>query len=126
MGRLLQHRPAASGVGGRDAGGEVRPARPGADTVDSSAGLDARAGGGRGGGAGRREPVPPASSGRDGDGWVSRKVGRNGIVCVSWQQVIGGQTPGRSRCDVLVSDQLLQFWIGAELMKTVPAPAVGR
>jgi transposase InsO family protein len=97
----------------------------GADTVDSSAGLDARAGGGRGGGAGRREPVPPASSGRDGDGWVSRKVGRNGIVCVGWQQVSVGKHRAGARCDVLVSDQLLQFWIGSELMKTVTRTSSG-
>jgi hypothetical protein len=97
----------------------------GADTVDSSAGLDARAGEGRGGGAGRREPVPPASSGRDGDGWVSRKVGPNGIVCVNWQQVSVGKHRAGQRCDVLVADQLLQFWIGAELMKTVTRTSRG-
>lgn len=96
-----------------------------ADTIDQPAGLAANAVGGRGGGEGRREPVPPASSGRDGDGWVSRKVGRNGIVCVNWQQVSVGKHRAGSRCDVLVSDQLLQFWIGAELMKTVTRTGSG-
>jgi hypothetical protein len=56
---------------------------------------------------------------RAGDGWISRKVGRNGVVCVNWQQISVGKHPAGQRCDVLVGDQLLQFWIGEELMKTV-------
>jgi len=78
-------------------------------------------------GSGSADPVAPArpvvesarATDREGDGWVSRNVGRNGIVCVSWQQVSVGKHRAGSRCDVLVSDQLLQFWIGSELMKTV-------
>ena len=50
---------------------------------------------------------------------------RNGIVCVSWQQVRVGKHRAGERCDVLVSDQLLQFWIGAELMKTVTRTSSG-
>jgi hypothetical protein len=30
-----------------------------------------------------------------------------------------GKHRAGARCDVLVTDQLLQFWIGSELMKTV-------
>jgi transposase InsO family protein len=93
-------------------------------TVDSN-NRPAPAAVGRGGSQGRREPLPAVSSGRDGDGWVSRKVGRNGIVCVGWQQVSVGKHRAGSRCDVLVSDQLLQFWIGAELMKTVTRTSRG-
>jgi hypothetical protein len=78
-------------------------------------------------GSGSADPVAPArpvieparATDREGDGWVSRKVGRNGIVCVGWQQVSVGKHRAGSRCDVLVGDQLLQFWIGSELMKTV-------
>jgi transposase InsO family protein len=78
-------------------------------------------------GSGLADPVAPArpvvesagATDREGDGWVSRKVGRNGIVCVGWQQVSVGKHRAGSRCDVLVGDQLLQFWIGSELMKTV-------
>jgi hypothetical protein len=78
-------------------------------------------------GSGSADPVAPArpvvqsagATDREGDGWVSRKVGRNGIVCVNWQQVSVGKHRAGSRCDVLVTDQLLQFWIGSELMKTV-------
>ena len=78
-------------------------------------------------GSGLADPVAPArpvvesagATDREGDGWVSRKVGRNGIVCVGWQQVSVGKHRAGARCDVLVTDQLLQFWIGSELMKTV-------
>jgi hypothetical protein len=62
---------------------------------------------------------------RDGDGWISRRVGPNGIVCVSWQQVSIGKHRAGQRCDVLVNDQLLQFWIGAELVKTVTRTSTG-
>jgi hypothetical protein len=69
------------------------------------------------------EPAPSAA--RDGDGWVSQRVGPNGIVCVSWQQVSVGKHRARQRCDVLITDQLLQFWIGEELMKTVTRTSTG-
>jgi transposase InsO family protein len=84
-------------------------------------------------GSGSADPVAPArpvvesvrATDREGDGWVSRKVGRNGIVCVGWQQVSVGKHRAGSRCDVLVSDQLLQLWIGTELMKTVTRTGSG-
>jgi hypothetical protein len=41
------------------------------------------------------------------------------VVCVSWQQVSVGKHHAGARCDVQVSDQLLRFWIGSELCKTV-------
>ena len=77
-------------------------------------------------GLGSADPVAPArpvvpsarATDRTGDGWVSRKVGRNGVVCVDWQQVSVGKHRAGARCDVLVSDQPLQFWIGDQLMKT--------
>jgi transposase InsO family protein len=62
---------------------------------------------------------------RTGDGWISRRVGPNGIVCVSWQQVSVGKHRAGQRCDVLVTNQLLQFWIGAELIKTVTRTSTG-
>jgi transposase InsO family protein len=79
---------------------------------------------GRGGSQGRREPISTNGS-RDGQGWISRKVGANGIVCVEWQQVSVGKHRAGARCDVLVTDQLLQFWIGEELMKTVTRTGSG-
>ena len=85
-------------------------------------------------GSGSAEPAAPASAvvgsaraaARDGDGWVSRRVGPNGIVCVAWQQVSVGKHRAGQLCDVLVTDQLLQFWIGHDLLKTVTGPAAGR
>jgi transposase InsO family protein len=55
---------------------------------------------------------------RNGDDWVSRKVTSNGIVCVGYQKVNVGQRHAGSACDILVSDGLLQFWVGSELVKT--------
>lgn len=62
---------------------------------------------------------------RTSDEWVSRRVGANGVVCVSWQQVSVGMHRAGQRCDVHVKDDLLQFWIGAELLKTVARTSRG-
>ena len=83
--------------------------------------------------SGSADPAAPAlavdrsarAAARDGDGWVSRRVGPNGIVCVSWQQVSLGKHRAGQRSDVLVTDQLLQFWIGDELLKTVTRTSTG-
>lgn len=70
----------------------------------------------------------PAQRGpeRSGEQWVARKVGANGVVCVGWQQVSVGKHHGGARCDVLVTPELLQLWVGNELLRTVarqnPAP----
>ena len=60
----------------------------------------------------------PGRADRTGDGWVTRKVSVNGVVCVDWQKVSVGKHRAGQRCDVLVTDELLQFWIGEELLKT--------
>jgi transposase InsO family protein len=60
-------------------------------------------------------PVPE----RTGEQWVTRRVAANGIVSVGWQQVSVGKHYAGNACNVLVSDGLLQFWIGNELLKTV-------
>lgn len=73
----------------------------------------------------RRELGPLPAMERDGEGWVSRKVGPNGIVCVQWQQVSVGKHRAGERCDVLVQDQLLQFWVGDQLLKTVTRTSTG-
>ena len=65
-----------------------------------------------------RVPAPRAAQ-RDGDAWVSRKVAANGIVCVGYQQVSVGKNYSGSPCDVLVTGDLLQFWVGSQLVKTV-------
>jgi transposase InsO family protein len=68
---------------------------------------------------------PVRAAARDGDGWVSRRVGPNGIVCVSWQQVSVGKHRAGQLCDVLVGEATLQFWIGEELLKTVTRSSTG-
>jgi transposase InsO family protein len=70
-------------------------------------------------------PRPVITADRSGDDWVSRRVGANGVVCVSWQQVSVGKHHAGARCDVQVTDQLLQFWIGNELCKTVARTSRG-
>ncbi len=62
---------------------------------------------------------------RRGNDWVHRRVASNGIVCVGWQQV----SVGKHRCgeivDVHVTDQLLQFWSGPNLIRTVVRESKG-
>jgi transposase InsO family protein len=62
---------------------------------------------------------------RNGEQWVSRRVASNGIVSVGYQQVSVGKHYGGSACDVLVTDGLLQFWVGSELLKTVARTSKG-
>src|SRR6266571_420172 len=62
---------------------------------------------------------------RNGEQWVCRKVASNGIVSVGYQQVSVGRNYAGSACDVLVSDGLLQFWVGSELLKTVARTGTG-
>jgi transposase InsO family protein len=69
--------------------------------------------------------APAARADRSGDQWVSRRVSSNGVVCVAWQQVSVGKHRAGSSCDVLVNDQLLQFWIGQDLVKTVARTSTG-
>ena len=61
----------------------------------------------------------------NGEQWVCRKVASNGIVSVGYQQVSVGKHYGGSACDVLVTDGLLQFWVGSELLKTVARTSTG-
>jgi len=62
---------------------------------------------------------------RNGEEWVSRKVASNGVVCVGHQHVSVGKHYGGSACDVLVTDGLLQFWVGSELLKTAARTSSG-
>jgi hypothetical protein len=62
---------------------------------------------------------PRPTPDRTGEQCVTRRVAANGLVCVDWQQVSVGKHYGGSPCNVLVSDGLLQFWVGNELLKTV-------
>ena len=62
---------------------------------------------------------------RNGEQWVTRTVASNGVVSVGYQQVSVGKHYGGSACDVLVTDGLLQFWVGNELLKTVARTSNG-
>lgn len=62
---------------------------------------------------------------RNGEQWVCRKVASNGIVSVDYQQVSVGRNYSGSACDVLVTNGLLQFWVGNELLKTVARTGKG-
>lgn len=62
---------------------------------------------------------------RGGEQWVTRRVARNGIVCVGYQHVSVGKHFGGSACDVLVTPALLQFWVGNQLLKTVTRTSSG-
>lgn len=72
-------------------------------------------------------PLVPVTAGeqRAGQQWVCRKVGANGVVSVSWQQVSVGKHRAGARCDVLVTEEVLQFYIGDELLKTVTRNSTG-
>ena len=75
---------------------------------------------------GPSSPATPApAADRSGDGWVSRRVCSNGIVCVSWQQVCIGRHHAGARCDVHVDGELLRFWVGDQLVKTAARTSRG-
>jgi transposase InsO family protein len=59
----------------------------------------------------------PAADRPDGY-WVARRASAVGVVCVNWQQVcIGAAAAGRN-IDVWVTDQVLQFYDGDQLLRT--------
>jgi hypothetical protein len=62
---------------------------------------------------------------RNGEQWVCRRVASNGVVSVGYQQVSVGRNYAGSACDVLVTDGLLQFWVGNALLKTVARTSQG-
>ncbi|MCA1694699.1 MAG: IS481 family transposase [Actinobacteria bacterium] len=76
--------------------------------------------------ASRFQPAPrQLTPERNGEQWVTRGVSRVGVVCVGWQQVSVGKNYAGSACNVLVTDTLLQFWVGNELLKTVARTTTG-
>src|SRR5215472_7038530 len=50
---------------------------------------------------------------RSGEQWVTRRVSAVGVVCVGWQQVSVGKHYSGSACNVLVSERVLQVWLGS-------------
>lgn len=72
-----------------------------------------------------RDPLPTRPE-RNGEQWVCRKVASNGVVSVGYQQVCVGRNYAGSSCDVLVTEGLLQFWVGSELLKTAARTGTGQ
>jgi hypothetical protein len=77
----------------------------------------------------RSEPAPvtPIRIARDsprpatgrGDGtWVARRASAVGVVCVNWQQVCLGAAAAGHNIDVWVTDKVLQFYDGDQLLRT--------
>jgi transposase InsO family protein len=56
---------------------------------------------------------------RTGDAWVSRKVARNGIICVANQSFSVGKHHAGEIVDVYLERKLIQVWSGTELLKTM-------
>src|SRR5438128_6639726 len=74
-----------------------------------------------------RQPADPRTPRpeRNGEQGVCRRVASNGVVSVDYQQVSVGRNYAGGSCDVLVTDGLLQFWVGSELLKTVARTGTG-
>lgn len=84
----------------------------------------------------RSEPAPVttlrplAGGGRPGedrgDGiWVTRRASAVGAVCVSWQQVCLGVAAAGRPIDVWVTNQVLQFYDGDQLLRTEKRTSAG-
>ncbi|TWD81671.1 transposase [Kribbella amoyensis] len=56
---------------------------------------------------------------RTGTDWITRRVASNGVVCVAWQQVSVGKHRYGELVDVHVTDRILEFWSGNDLLRTV-------
>ncbi len=57
---------------------------------------------------------------------MALRSGRRGLERRScYQQVSVGRNYAGSACDVLVTDGLLQFWVGNDLLKTVARTSKG-
>jgi transposase InsO family protein len=67
-----------------------------------------------------RDPVRPGRPSEDRtDGtWVTRRASAVGVVCVNWQQVCLGVAAAGHPIDVWVTDQVMQFYDGDQLLRT--------
>ena len=75
--------------------------------------------------SGRQPDISATIRDRSGEAWVSRRVARNGVITVSWQQICLGIAHAGANVDVHVDEQLLQVWSGPELIKTVTRTSRG-
>jgi transposase InsO family protein len=65
----------------------------------------------------RSGPGRPGEDRTDGV-WVTRRASAVGVVCVSWQQVCLGVAAAGRPIDVWVTDHVLQFYDGDQLLRT--------
>lgn len=64
--------------------------------------------------AGSRRPAPERGDGT----WVARRASKLGVVCVNWQQVCLGAAAAGRNIDVWVTEEVLQFFDGDQLLRT--------
>ena len=50
--------------------------------------------------------------------WVARRASKLGVVCVHWQQVCLGVAAAGRNIDVWVTDEVMQFFDGDQLLRT--------
>jgi transposase InsO family protein len=62
-------------------------------------------------------PALPGPDRNDGY-WIARRASAVGVVCVNWQQVCLGAAAAGHNIDVWVTDQVLQFYDGDQLLRT--------
>ena len=62
---------------------------------------------------------------RTGPQWIARRAGANGAVSVNWQQVCLGAAAAGRNIDVHVGAEVMQFYDGAELLKTAVRQRTG-
>ena len=79
------------------------------------------------GASGESLPLRVSDPGADRTGpeWVARRASSNGVVCVNWQQVCLGAAAAGRNIDVHVGTEVLQFYDGAELLKTAVRDRTG-
>ena len=71
-------------------------------------------------------PAPRRPDPDRGDGtWVARRASAVGVVCVNWQQVCLGVAAAGRNIDVWVTDQVLQFYDGDQLLRTEKRTSTG-
>jgi transposase InsO family protein len=71
-----------------------------------------------------RNPGRPGEDRVDGT-WVTRRASAVGVVCVSWQQVCLGVAAAGRPIDVWVTENVLQFYDGDQLLRTQKRESAG-
>ena len=65
------------------------------------------------------EPTSTRPAEGRGDGiWVARRASAVGVVCVNWQQVCLGAAAAGHNIDVWITDEVMQFYDGNQLLRT--------